>query len=103
MSNEKKPKFFKKIKIKGLIKGANSLSLGISMVVAVCIGGGIGYWLSQKLDQPWIFWVGLAWGFSGAGLNMYKAQQNISHDFDKYARNPESAPKPLKFDDDEED
>ena len=79
------------------------MSLGISMVLAVCIGGGIGYWLSNVFEQSWILWVGLAWGFAGAGLNMYKAQQNLSHDFDQYARHPESAPKPLKFDDDEKE
>lgn len=91
------------MKIKGLIKGANSLSLGISIVVAIFIGAGIGYWLSNVFNQAWIFWVGIFWGVCGAGLNLYKAQQNLSKDFDKYARDPKLAPKPLSNDDDEDD
>ena len=56
-----------------VIEGAEQLSLGISMVVAVLIGVGIGLMLKNFFDTPWLLWVGVFIGVSAAILNVYKA------------------------------
>ncbi|MDD4505633.1 MAG: AtpZ/AtpI family protein [Sulfurospirillaceae bacterium] len=56
-----------------IIEGAEQLSLGISMVVAVLIGVGIGLMLKNFFDTPWLLWVGVFIGVSAAILNVYKA------------------------------
>lgn len=55
------------------MKAADGLSLGISMVVAVFIGVGIGYLLKNLLLILGFFWLGVFWGISAAILNVYKA------------------------------
>lgn len=56
-----------------IIEGAEQLSLGISMVVAVLIGVGMGLMLKNFFDTPWLLWVGVFIGVSAAILNVYKA------------------------------
>ena len=56
-----------------IIEGAEQLSLGISIVVAVLIGVGIGLMLKNFFDTPWLLWVGVFIGVSAAILNVYKA------------------------------
>ena len=56
-----------------IIEGAEQLSLGISMVLAVLIGVGIGLMLKNFFDTPWLLWVGVFIGISAAILNVYKA------------------------------
>jgi len=73
MKENKKPKYGK------IIEGAEQLSLGISMVVAVLIGVGIGLLLSRWFHTPWLLWVGVFWGVSAAILNVYKAyKKNVA-------------------------
>lgn len=55
------------------IEAADGLSLGISMVVAVLIGVGIGYFLKNLTGIAWLFWVGVFIGVAAAILNVYKA------------------------------
>ncbi|MCV3440395.1 AtpZ/AtpI family protein [Campylobacter lari] len=55
------------------IEAADGLSLGISMVVAVLIGVGIGYFLKNLTGIVWLFWVGVFIGVAAAILNIYKA------------------------------
>ncbi|EAL2830556.1 AtpZ/AtpI family protein [Campylobacter lari] len=55
------------------IEAADGLSLGISMVVAVLIGVGIGYFLKNLTGIVWLFWVGVFIGVAAAILNVYKA------------------------------
>ena len=62
-----KPKYGK------LIEGAESLSLGISMVVAVLMGIWIGIALQNIFGQTWLLFVGVAIGVAAAGLNVFKA------------------------------
>ncbi|WP_237416221.1 AtpZ/AtpI family protein [Helicobacter saguini] len=64
-------------KMKPVIKGANDLSLGISMVVAVLLGWGLGYLLYMWLGYYWLIWVGLGYGFAAAFLNVYKAYKRL--------------------------
>ena len=62
-----------KPRVKPIIEAADSLSLGISIVVAVIMGIGIGYLLRSMTDLWWSFWVGVFIGVSAAILNVYKA------------------------------
>ncbi|EDP6893613.1 hypothetical protein GQR61_05095 [Campylobacter lari] len=55
------------------IEAADGLSLGISMVVAVLIGVGIGYFLKNLTGTAWLFWIGVFIGVAAAILNVYKA------------------------------
>ncbi|ACM63912.1 AtpZ/AtpI family protein [Campylobacter lari] len=55
------------------IEAADGLSLGISMVVAVLIGIGIGYFLKNLTGIAWLFWIGVFIGVAAAILNVYKA------------------------------
>ncbi|EGK8088175.1 AtpZ/AtpI family protein [Campylobacter lari] len=55
------------------IEAADGLSLGISMVIAVLIGVGIGYFLKNLTGIAWLFWVGVFIGVAAAILNVYKA------------------------------
>ncbi|MBM0637043.1 AtpZ/AtpI family protein [Campylobacter sp. VicNov18] len=58
------------------LQAAHGLSLGISMVVAVLIGIGIGYLLKKFTPYPWLFWLGVFWGISATILNVYKAYKS---------------------------
>ena len=60
-------------KTKAVMEGAGNLSLGISMVVAVLIGIGLGILMKNMIGYDWLLWLGVAWGVGGAGLNVYKA------------------------------
>jgi F0F1-type ATP synthase assembly protein I len=64
MSEKEKPKYGK------LIEGAEQLSLGISIVVAILIGIGLGMLMSDWFNTPWLLWVGVSWGVGGAILNV---------------------------------
>ncbi|EPB7444425.1 AtpZ/AtpI family protein [Campylobacter lari] len=55
------------------IEAADGLSLGISMVVAVLIGVGIGYFLKNLTGIAWLFWIEVFIGVAAAILNVYKA------------------------------
>jgi len=67
MSEEEKPKYAK------IVEGADSLSLGISIVVAILLGVGAGILMKQSFGYPWLLWLGVFWGVSAAILNVYKA------------------------------
>jgi len=60
-------------KYKKYITGAYDLSLGISMVVAILIGIGLGLLMRNLTGIGWLFWLGVFWGVGGAILNIYKA------------------------------
>ncbi len=67
MSKEETPKYAK------LVEGADGLSLGISIVVAILIGVGAGILMKNSFGYDWLLWVGVFWGIGGAILNVYKA------------------------------
>lgn len=61
-----------------VVSAVSGLSLGISMVVAVLLGVGIGMWLKNLTGQTWTLWLGVFWGVGGACYNLvlaYKRQQ----------------------------
>ena len=89
-------------RIKPIIEAADSLSLGISMVVAVLMGVGIGYLLRKWTDIGWLFWLGVAIGITAAILNVYKAYSKQYKVFEELAKQPRYAVK-KQLDEDDED
>lgn len=80
-----------KPRIKPIIEAADSLSLGISMVVAVIMGVGIGYLLRSLTGIGWLFWVGVAIGIAAAILNVYKAYSKQYKEYEELAKQPRYA------------
>ncbi|RDU67053.1 hypothetical protein CQA53_01985 [Helicobacter didelphidarum] len=70
-------------KMKPIIKGANDLSLGISMVVAVLLGLGLGYGLYKLTGYYWLLWVGLGYGVAAAILNVVRACKRLTKDLNE--------------------
>ncbi|EAH4571152.1 hypothetical protein DSE64_03765 [Campylobacter lari] len=66
------------------IEAADGLSLGISMVVAVLIGVGIGYFLKNLTGIVWLFWVGVFIGVAAAILNVYKAYKTQVKSYEEF-------------------
>lgn len=91
-----KPKYGK------IVEGAEQLSLGISMVVAVLIGVGLGFWMKSMFGKEWLLWLGVFWGVSAAVLNIYKAYKKQMKSLDELKDNVRYK-KYQKQDDDEED
>ncbi|RAX58185.1 hypothetical protein CCZ01_03680 [Helicobacter monodelphidis] len=75
-------------KYRNLVVGFNDLTLGISMVVAVAIGAGMGYGLEQIFGYAWLFWVGICFGIGAAINNMFKAYQRQMKEFEKLQQEP---------------
>ena len=91
-------------RIKPIIEAADSLSLGISMVVAVLMGVGIGWLLRRLTDIGWLFWVGVGIGIAAAILNVYKAYSKQYKEFEELSKQPRYAiKKQLDEEDDDED
>jgi len=82
MNEEEKPKY------RNVVEGIDALSLGISIVVAILLGVGIGLWLKNLFDAPWLLWLGVFWGVGGAVFNIYKAYKRELLEFEKIAQNP---------------
>lgn len=93
-----------KPRLKPIIEGAETLSLGISMVVAVLIGVAIGLGLKKLTGITWLLWVGVGIGIAAAIMNVYKAYSKQYKEFEKLARDPRyNMGKPQKDDDEDED
>ncbi|MCD6173363.1 MAG: AtpZ/AtpI family protein [Sulfurimonas sp.] len=94
----------KKPRIKPIIEAADSLSLGISMVVAVVMGVGIGYLLRSMTGIEWTFFIGVFIGIAAAILNVYKAYKKQKEGYEELAKEPRYAiKKRLQDDEDDED
>ncbi len=93
----------RKPRIKPIIEAADSLSLGISMVVAVAMGVGIGYLLRSLTDTPWTFWIGIFLGIAAAILNVYKAYSKQYKAYEELAKEPRYAIKKQLEDDKDDD
>ena len=92
----------RKPRIKPVIEAADSLSLGISMVVAVAMGVGLGYLFRSLTDTPWTFWIGIFLGVAAAILNVYKAYSKQYKSYEELAKEPRYAIK-KKLEDDKDD
>lgn len=97
MSEKEKPKYGK------LIEGAEQLSLGISIVVAILIGIGLGLLMRDWFNTPWLLWVGVFWGVGGAILNVYKAYQKNVASLDELKDDVRYKKYQQKKDDDDDD
>jgi len=75
-------------KFKPVIEGANKLSLGISMVVAILLGIGIGKLMQNIFGYEWLLWLGVFWGVAAAGLNVYKMYKVVKKDLDSVKEDP---------------
>jgi len=102
MAKEPEAKIERKPRIKPIIEAADSLSLGISMVVAVIMGLGIGWLLQRLTDAAWTFWIGVAIGIAAAILNVYKAYSKQYKAYEELAKEPRYAIK-KQLDDDKDD
>lgn len=93
-----------KPRIKPIIEAADSLSLGISMVVAVLMGVGIGFILKNMTGLVWTLWIGVFIGVAAAVLNVYKAYSKQYKSYEELAKQPRYAiKKELQDDEDDEE
>lgn len=92
-----------KPRLKPIIEGAESLSLGISMVVAILIGVAIGLGLKKLTGITWLLWIGVAIGILAAILNVYKAYSKQYKEFEKLAKDPRYNMGKSHKDDDDDD
>lgn len=94
MSNKETPKYAK------LVEGADGLSLGVSIVVAVLLGVGAGMLMKSAFGYDWLLWVGVFWGVGGAIMNVYKAYKK---QVESYAEFKDDVRYKKYEDDDDED
>lgn len=71
--------------IREKLEWADKLSLGISVVVAILMGVGIGFWLKSLFNQGWLVWLGTFWGVTAAFLNIKRAYQKVKKELDEEA------------------
>jgi len=90
-------------KLKKIVSAADGLSLGISMVVAVLIGVGLGLFLKNLFSTPWLLWVGVFIGVAAAILNVYKAYEKQKKSLDELADDPRYRHRKYDDSDDEDD
>jgi ATP synthase protein I len=93
----------KEPRLKPIVEGAQTLSLGISMVVAILIGVGLGLLLKNMTGINWLLWVGVFIGVAAAGLNVFKEYSKQYKEFEKLAQEPRYKIKKELQDDDDED
>jgi len=90
-------------KLKKIVSAADGLSLGISMVVAVLLGVGLGLLMKNFFNLPWLFWLGVFWGVAAAILNVYKAYEKQKKSLDELADDPKYRHRKYDDSDDEDD
>jgi len=91
----------KKPRIKPIIEAADDLSLGISIVVAIAMGVGLGYLIRNMTGVWWTFFIGVFIGIAAAILNVYKAYSKQYRVMQKLAEEPRYVIK-KKFEDDDD-
>jgi F0F1-type ATP synthase assembly protein I len=85
------------------VEGAEHLSLGISIVVAVVIGVGAGLLLKNFFGSIWFLWLGVFWGIAAAVLNIRRAYLKQKADLDTLKDDPKYRHANKNYDDDEDD
>ena len=101
-SQESEIKEEHKPRIKPIIEAVDSLSLGISMVVAVAMGVGLGYLIRSLSGVEWTFWIGIFIGVAAALLNVFKVYKKQVKSYEELAKEPRYAIK-KQLEDDEDD
>jgi F0F1-type ATP synthase assembly protein I len=66
----------------------DSLSLGISIVVAILIGIALGIGMRSLFGYEWLLWLGVFWGIGGAITNVFKVYSRQKKELDKLADDP---------------
>lgn len=89
-------------RVKPIIEAADNLSLGISMVVALVMGVGIGLLLKSLTGVSWTLWIGVAIGIAAAILNVFKAYKKQQEMYDELAKEPRYAIK-KRLDEEDDD
>ncbi len=103
MKNEKNYEFAKgKGKIGKTVVGAEKLSLGISIVVAILMGIGIGLWLKKTFHQNWLLWLGVFWGVAAALMNISIEYKKLKKELDEVAKDPRYKNYKIKKEDEED-
>ena len=97
IKNEDEPK------LKKLVSAADGLSLGLSMVVAVLLGIGLGLLIKNLSGVSWLFWIGVFLGVAAAILNVYKAYEKQKKSLDELADDPRYRHRKYDDSDDEDD
>ena len=92
-----------KPKVRRVVEAVDGLSLGISMVVAVIMGVGIGYLLRAMTDVSWTFFIGVFIGIAAAILNVFKAYEKQKKGYEELAKEPRYAIKKQLEDDKDDD
>jgi F0F1-type ATP synthase assembly protein I len=93
----------KKPRVKPIIEAADSLSLGISIVVAIFLGIGIGVVLKNTTGVSWTLWIGVAIGIAAAILNIYKAYSKEYKEYEALAQERQAKIDSAYEDDEDED
>ncbi|MDR2100408.1 MAG: AtpZ/AtpI family protein [Campylobacteraceae bacterium] len=78
----KKPKYGK------VIEGADQLSLGISIVVAIVLGVLLGLWLKSLTEYTWTLWLGVFFGIGAAVKNVHIAYKKQKKSYDELKNEP---------------
>ncbi|MEO1942170.1 MAG: AtpZ/AtpI family protein [Campylobacterales bacterium] len=65
------------------IEWAEKLSLGISVVVAILLGVGMGIWLKNLFGQWWWILVGSFWGIAAAYQNLKRAYLKVKKELEE--------------------
>ena len=63
------------------VEGAEKLSLGISIVVAVLMGIGLGILMKNFFHQTWLLWLGVFWGIAAAIMNIRIEYKKLQKEF----------------------
>ena len=84
-----------------IVRGADALSLGISIVVAILIGVGLGIWLKKLTGFTTIFIVCVIFGILAAILNVYKSFKMLQNSLKELEDDPKY--KNYKFDDEDDE
>ncbi len=102
MKNKDYSEFAKgKGKVGKSIEGAEKLSLGISIVVAILMGIGIGIWMKDTFHQSWLLWLGVFWGIGAAIMNIWIEYKKLKKEFDEVAKDPKYKNYKINKEDDE--
>ena len=73
------------------LKALDNLSLGISMVVSVALGVGIGMLMKSWTGYSWPLFLGIFWGVAAAFLNVYRAYKRSVKEFEDLENDPRYA------------
>ena len=84
-----------------IVRGADALSPGISIVVAILIGVGLGIWLKKLTGSTTIFIVCVIFGILAAILNVYKSFKMLQNSLKELEDDPKY--KNYKFDDEDDE